>query len=90
MPHHILNDNEKVNRAKLVRHIKEWLDEYTLIEIKVWEIPPDEYRPEGFKYSLAYIVKGERIIGYDNERGKGSHRHFKGTETSYHFEGVDL
>lgn len=42
-----------------------------------------------YKYRLAYIVGGERIIGYDNERGKGDHRHLKGTETPYRFELID-
>ena len=34
----------------------------------------------GFEYRLAYVVDGERVVGYDNERGKGDHRHFKGSE----------
>jgi len=34
---------------------------------------------------LAYIVAGERIIGYDNAEGKGDHRHLKGTIEPYKF-----
>jgi hypothetical protein len=30
-----------------------------------------------------------REVGYDNERGKGDHRHFKGRQTSYAFSGVE-
>jgi hypothetical protein len=26
---------------------------------------------------------GIREVGYDNERGKGDHRHFEGTEKAY-------
>jgi hypothetical protein len=26
-------------------------------------------------YRLALVVDGERVIGYDNERGKGDHKH---------------
>jgi hypothetical protein len=28
-------------------------------------------------------------VGYDNERGKGEHRHFRGVETLYEFTGVE-
>ena len=34
---------------------------------------------------LAGLRDGERIVGYDNERGKGDHRHIKGHETAYRF-----
>ena len=30
-------------------------------------------KPHGYRYSLAYIVDGERVIGYDNGEGKGDH-----------------
>jgi hypothetical protein len=42
-------------------------------------------RPHGLKYSLFYGRPGERIIGYDNEAGKGDHRHYRGKEKSYRF-----
>jgi hypothetical protein len=28
---------------------------------------------------------GERFVGFDNERGKGDHRHVLGVETVYRF-----
>jgi hypothetical protein len=28
---------------------------------------------------------GERLVGYDNERGKGDHRHIEGREEPYKF-----
>ncbi len=39
----------------------------------------------GLKYSLFYGRPGLREVGNDNERGKGDHRHFQGTETPYTF-----
>lgn len=39
----------------------------------------------GFKYRLAYVVCGECILRYDNEAGKGDHRHFGGKESTYLF-----
>jgi hypothetical protein len=31
------------------------------------------------------MTKGERIVGYDNERGKGDHRHYGDREEPYIF-----
>ena len=39
----------------------------------------------GFKYRLACVVAGQRAVGYDNERGKGDHRHTAGEERAYRF-----
>jgi len=37
------------------------------------------------KYSLFYGWPGRRLVDYDNERGKGDHRHVQGTEAAYAF-----
>ena len=29
-----------------------------------------------YKYALAYVVAGQCVIRYDNEAGKGDHKHF--------------
>jgi uncharacterized protein DUF6516 len=59
-------------------------------EMVVWRVPsPVPPATHDFKYRLAYMVGGERVIGYDNERGKGDHRHFKGTESPYRFVSID-
>lgn len=56
------------------------------VEVVVWCLPvplaPSTHR---FKYRLAYVVKGECVVLYDNERGKGDHRHFRGREAPYRF-----
>jgi len=41
------------------------------------------------KYSLFHGHPGLRRVGYDNERGKGDHRHFEGAETPYPFSSVE-
>jgi hypothetical protein len=41
------------------------------------------------KYSLFYGRDGVRIVGYDNERGKGDHKHVGEVETHYKFENVE-
>jgi hypothetical protein len=52
----------------------------------VWKVPePVQPTTHGFKYSLAYVVGGHRVLGYDNERGKGDHRHDGETEEPFEF-----
>lgn len=61
-----------------------------LIEIVIWQVPqpvPPSEHP--YKYRLIYVVNGERVVGYDNERGKGDHKHLRGTELPYEFKGPD-
>jgi Family of unknown function (DUF6516) len=41
-----------------------------------------------FKYRAAYVVEGVRLVGFDNERGKGDHCHVRGTERPYNFTSV--
>jgi Family of unknown function (DUF6516) len=42
-----------------------------------------------FKYRLAFVVNGVCVIRYDNEAGKGDHRHIGTEETGYAFTTVD-
>ena len=59
-------------------------------EIVVWSLPaplpPSTHR---FKYRLAYVVADECVVLYDNERGKGDHRHFAGAQEFYEFISAD-
>ena len=41
------------------------------------------------KYSLFYGYDGQRVVGYDNERGKGDHKHIGVLEMRYKFESVE-
>ena len=41
-----------------------------------------------YKYRLFYGRSGRRIVGYDNERPKGDHRHVGGIERAYRFTDV--
>ena len=61
-----------------------------IVQIKVWRLPEaNEERPHGLKYSLFYGRPGERIVGYDNEAGKGDHRHYRDREEPYAFESLE-
>jgi hypothetical protein len=72
-------------KAKLLLHRKERDADGRITEIKIWAVPVTEHAPHGVKYSFVYIVNGVRVIGYDNERGKGDHRHISGMEYPYKF-----
>jgi len=61
-----------------------------IVEIVIWQVPqsvPPSEHP--FKYRLVYIVDGQRVVGYDNERGKGDHKHLGDRELPYVFRGID-
>lgn len=72
-------------KAMLIIHDKQVDEHGNTTEIRLWRVPVDDERQHGIKYSLVYISQGQRIIGYDNERGKGDHKHIEGIELSYQF-----
>jgi hypothetical protein len=59
-------------------------------ELVIWRVAdplaPSTHR---FKYRLAYVVEGECVVLYDNERGKGDHRHFGPAQAPYRFISAD-
>jgi hypothetical protein len=76
--------------AVLVLAEKQLLDDGAIIEIKVWKLPePTVERPHGFKYSLFFGRNGRRLVGYDNEKGKGDHRHYGRREEPYVFVSLE-
>ncbi|MGI9169820.1 MAG: toxin-antitoxin system TumE family protein, partial [Caulobacteraceae bacterium] len=61
-----------------------------VLELVIWRVPtPVEGSAHGYKYRLFYGREGKRIVGFDNERGKGDHRHLDGVETAYTFTTVE-
>lgn len=72
-------------KATLLFHDKKRDELGNIMETKLWRVSIGEHTPHGFKYSLVYVVNGIRAVGYDNERGKGDHRHIAGRELPYRF-----
>jgi hypothetical protein len=66
------------------------LAEDAFAELVVWRLkasmPPSTHP---FKYRLAYVVAGTCVLRYDNEAGKGDHRHVGRIETPYAFTTPD-
>lgn len=60
-----------------------------VVEMVVWRLPqPVPPSQHAIKYRLVYLRDGERAVGYDNERGKGDHKHIDGQEFPYTFVDV--
>ena len=77
-------------KAELLFHQRIDYDDGMIVEMVLWRVPnPVPPSRHGLKYSLFYGRPGIRVVGYDNERGKGDHRHFKGAEARYRFTTVE-
>ncbi len=51
-----------------------------------WRLPsPVKGSRHAFKYRLAMIVNGHCVLRYDNEHGKGDHKHVGATDVPYVF-----
>lgn len=75
-------------KATKLLHTKEEYAQGT-VEIVIWRVPkpvPPSEHP--YKYRLVYIIiiDGKRVVGYDNERGKGDHKHIRDVELPYAFQ----
>jgi hypothetical protein len=77
-------------KAKLIYHDKKEDGGY-ITEVIIWELPtktPD--RPHGMKYRCFHGKKSGRcIVRYDNETGKGDHKHIGTKELPYEFTSVE-
>ena len=76
--------------AQRITAIKNVNPDGSILEIVIWKVskpvPPTEH---GFKYRAVYVVDGVRIVGFDNEHGKGDHCHIDSKEAPYAFTSVD-
>lgn len=66
--------------AELMLNERHTISESAFVELVVWRLPtPLQGSLHRFKYRLALVVSGSCVLRYDNESGKGDHRHI-GTE----------
>ena len=55
-------------------------------ELVLWRVPASVPGSDhGFKYRLAYVVDRVSVVRFDDEVGKGDHRHFGAVESTYRF-----
>ncbi len=72
--------------AELLLDERHVLSETAFAELVVWRVPaPVRGSAHRFRYRLALVVKGECVLRYDNEAGKGDHRHTGKNERPYGF-----
>ncbi|WP_207457734.1 DUF6516 family protein [Azospirillum sp. SYSU D00513] len=77
------------NTATLLISTKDLLDDGSIIQIRVWSVPvPVRASSHLYKYSLFYGRNGQRLVGYDNEAGKGDHKHVRGVELPVTYNGL--
>lgn len=70
--------------ARLIFHRKRRFDDGAIMEMTIWEVPaPVRGSGHSLKYSLFYGRSGMRLVAYDNEAGKGDHRHYGDREEPY-------
>jgi hypothetical protein len=76
--------------AQLITRFKNVNPDGSILEWVVWKVrEPVPPSPHGYKYRAVYVVNGQRIVGFDNERGKGDHCHLDGQEMPYPFTTVE-
>jgi hypothetical protein len=77
-------------KARLITRTKSITTDGAILEVVIWRVPkPVPPTEHGYKYSAVYIVNGVRMVGFDNERGKGDHCHLDGIEVPYVFNTVE-
>lgn len=73
--------------AKPLLKRRQFRTEYAFVELSVFEVPkPLRGSTHSYKYRLAYVVSGECVMRYDNEAGKGDHKHVGAIEIPYSFQ----
>ena len=63
-----------------------------IVQLVVWQLPGDAAgRPGGVKFRLYLGRDGKTLVRYDNEAGKGPHRHVGADEIeeAYEFRSVE-
>ncbi len=78
-------------KATCIFHDRKDYPDGAIAELTIWQVPePVPGSAHGLKYSLFYGYPGRRLVGYDNERGKGDHRHIDGREEPFAFTTVEV
>jgi len=76
--------------ARLVLRQRTQLADDRFIELVIWRVPvavPGS--KHDFKYRLALVVDEVCVLRYDNEAGKGDHKHVGIVEVPYSFSTIE-
>ncbi|MDX2224191.1 MAG: DUF6516 family protein [Rhodospirillaceae bacterium] len=73
-------------KAELLIDVRIALAEDRFAEITIWKLPkPVAASRHFYKYRLAYVVDEICAVRFDNEAGKGDHKHVDEVESPYRF-----
>ena len=77
-------------KAEKILDVRNVFDDGSFLIMRVWRVvapvPPSAHQ---FKYSFFYGRPGERLVLFDNERGKGDHKHIGEVRSPYAFESIE-
>ena len=77
-------------KAELLLRERFVISPTAFIEMVVWRVPaPVRGSDHGFKYRLALVSQDVCVLRYDNEAGKGDHKHLGEREVPYPFTGLE-
>lgn len=75
--------------TELIQREKYPVSDSHIVEMAVFRVPsplpPCEHL---YRYRLVLLENGERVVGFDNERGKGDHMHIGNREVRYEFRSL--
>lgn len=72
--------------AKILLNERRILSESVFVEMVVWRLSrPQAGSTHTLKYRLALVIDGLCVLRYDNEPGKGNHKHMGDKEVEYAF-----
>lgn len=73
-------------KARLLLDERHQLRPDAFVSLRVWDVPiAVRGSSHRYKYALAFVVGGVCVLRYDNEAGKGDHKHIGIAERPYDF-----
>ena len=76
-------------KAGLLLNEKTVFEDGSILEVPIWSVPqPVPPATHASKCSLFFGRPNQRLAGFDNDRGKGDHKHIPGIETPYAFVSI--
>jgi hypothetical protein len=73
-------------KAELLIRERFVLSRRAFVEIVIWKLSkPLSPSGHAFKYRMAYVANGRCVLRFDNEAGKGDHKHLGEIEVPYQF-----
>jgi hypothetical protein len=77
-------------KAALLMRERFVLSTRAFVEIVIWRLlQPLSGSTHAYKYRLAYVVDEMAVVRFDNEAGKGDHKHVDDIEVPYEFSDLD-